>query len=397
MGVREAAKLLREGEIVAVPAETVYGLAADATSSEAVKRIFEAKGRPTNNPLIVHVSCGLLGLPTPPATDGLTAGRCDGHAVMAALDRIGITATSSCATDFCDYAARLISAFWPGPLTLVLPAGTAIVGAVRADGPTVAVRMPSQPLFAAVIDAAGCPVAAPSANPSGRISPTRADDVLRDFAASPEGLRPAAVLDGGETTHGVESTVVRLVQHGLEVLRPGAVTANELRSVVPVVGQLSGAGVRVRDATNPGHAPIASPGMLSSHYAPGKPLYLLPEPVESLSPTVWHQVARVLDGRARIGVLSFSASPAATHAQVALHLGLEPHVVMLTPTGDWAQAARRFFAALHELDEGPAPVLIAEPIPLGPAGAPNAVGTLADALADRLARASRPLPELEDW
>ncbi|MFB9326922.1 L-threonylcarbamoyladenylate synthase [Paenibacillus aurantiacus] len=195
----EAARLLREGQTVAFPTETVYGLGADARSDEAVARIFEAKGRPSDNPLIVHIAdraqLGALVLP------------------------------------WGELAERLMDRFWPGPLTLVLPAAPGAVSPrVTAGLDTVAVRMPSHPVALALIAAAGCPVAAPSANRSGRPSPTLAAHVAGDLAG-----RIAGIVDGGAAGVGLESTVVEIDGETVRILRPGGVTAEELREVAPRV------------------------------------------------------------------------------------------------------------------------------------------------------------------
>ncbi|TYP75636.1 L-threonylcarbamoyladenylate synthase [Paenibacillus methanolicus] len=195
----EAAGLLREGDTVAFPTETVYGLGADARSDEAVARIFEAKGRPSDNPLIVHIA---------------------DRAQLAGL-----------ALPWGELAERLMDRFWPGPLTLVLPAAPGAVSSrVTAGLDTVAVRMPSHPVALALIAASGCPVAAPSANRSGRPSPTLAAHVAADL-----GGRIAGIVDGGAAGVGLESTVVEIDGETVRILRPGGVTAEELREVVPRV------------------------------------------------------------------------------------------------------------------------------------------------------------------
>jgi L-threonylcarbamoyladenylate synthase len=249
-GLRAGAALLRRGELVAFPTETVYGLGADAGSDEAVARIFAAKGRPSFNPLIVHVS-------------DLEA--------AAALAEIG------------PEARRLAEAFWPGPLTLVLPRRpqAPLSPRVTAGLPTVAVRAPAHPLARALIEAFGGPVAAPSANPSGRVSPTTREHVLEGL-----GGRIAAVFDGGACPVGVESTILRVDGPAITLLRPGGVTAEEIEDV---------AGSAPR-AAEPGR--VEAPGALASHYAPRARLRLDaagPErdeawlgfgPVESLQPSL---------------------------------------------------------------------------------------------------------------
>lgn len=221
--LRRAAAALRRGEPVAFPTETVYGLGASALDPAAVRRIYEAKGRPDDNPLIVHVT----GLP-----------------MLRRLVR-----------DVPPAARALASRFWPGPLTIVLPKRSAVPDAVTAGLPTVAVRVPDHPVALALIEAAGVPLAAPSANRSGRPSPTRAAHVAQDFPS-------LLVLDGGPARHGLESTVVALGEPP-RVLRLGAIPVEELRAVLP------GLVVATR-----ARAQAESPGMRHRHYAPARPLVL---------------------------------------------------------------------------------------------------------------------------
>ena len=276
--VADAARLIRAGALVAFPTETVYGLGADATNAAAIARLYAAKGRPAHNPLIVHVT---------DAGEALAIGR----------------ATPD--------ARRLAAAFWPGPLTLVLARREPcpVVPAASAGTATVALRVPKHPLALALLQAAGAPVAAPSANRSGRLSPTRPAHVL----ASLDG-RIEAVLDGGPTEVGLESTVVACLEGSARLLRPGAVTVEQIEAAL---GRRLGA----EGAAEPSH-PL-SPGQLASHYAPRARLRL--------------DATRARPGEA---LLAFGPSPA-------------PHagpMVNLSPSGDLAEAARTLFEALHRLD-----------------------------------------------
>jgi L-threonylcarbamoyladenylate synthase len=221
--IRRAAAALRRGEPVAFPTETVYGLGANALDPRAVRRVFEAKGRPDDNPLIVHVA---------------------GLAMLRGLVR-GVPPAAR------DLAER----FWPGPLTIVLPKRASVPDEVTAGLPTVAVRVPDHPVALALIEAAGVPLAAPSANRSGRPSPTRAAHVARDFPS-------LLVLDGGPARHGLESTVVALGDPP-RVLRLGAIPVEELRAVLPALVVATKARARAE-----------SPGMKHRHYAPARPLVL---------------------------------------------------------------------------------------------------------------------------
>lgn len=232
-GIARAGELLASGELVAVPTETVYGLAADALNQRAVSDIFVAKGRPSDNPLIVHIADTKDWAPL--------------------------------VTHIPDGAAALADAFWPGPLTIILPADACIPSVVTGGLSTVAVRLPSHPTARAIIRAAGRPLAAPSANRSGAPSPTTAARVMEDMQG-----RIAAVLDGGDCAVGVESTVVDLSGDRPRLLRPGGVTPEQLRAVLgdlvidPAVTAQLEEGVKA-----------ASPGMKYKHYAPKAKLTLV--------------------------------------------------------------------------------------------------------------------------
>ena len=312
-GLAEAARLLRDGRLVAFPTETVYGLGADATDADAVTRIFAAKERPRFNPLISHL---------PDLAAALAEGVFDAQ------------------------ARRLAEAFWPGPLTLVVPAhpDTRIGDLARAGLPSVALRVPAHPLARTLLAAVGRPVAAPSANRSGRVSPTRADHVVADLAG-----RIAAVLDGGDTPVGVESTVLACLGGPPLLLRPGGVTRATLRAVLG----FDPASPETADPDRP-----AGPGMLASHYAPRARVRL--------------DAAEVEPGEA---VLLFGpgGGPAGrAQARAALNL---------SPAGDLAEAASRLFGALRDLDASGAPVIAVAPIP---------EDGLGEAIRDRLARAAAP-------
>jgi L-threonylcarbamoyladenylate synthase len=223
-----AAGVLRAGGLVAFPTETVYGLGADALIAEAVGRVFTAKGRPANNPLIVHVA-----------------------------DEAGARAVAG---EWPEAAARLAARFWPGPLTLVVPKAAAVPAVVTAGGPTVAVRVPAHPVALALLRAAGVPLAAPSANRSSQLSPTRAEHVLRGLAG-----RIDLVLDGGPTTGGLESTVLDVTSTPPRLLRPGLIGPADLEAVIgPVTCSQAAAGETA--------GVLPSPGMMRRHYAPRKPL-----------------------------------------------------------------------------------------------------------------------------
>lgn len=299
-GIAAAAEVLRQGGLVAVPTETVYGLAARADSAAAVAAIYRAKGRPDFNPLIVHV------------------------ADLAQAETLA---------RFDDRARALAAAFWPGPLTLVLPLrdGARIAPAVTAGLPTIALRCPAHPAMRALLTQSGLALAAPSANRSGGVSPTRAAHVAASLGAA-VGL----VLDGGACSAGIESTIVALREGGgWQVLRPGPVSTAQISALLgfaPDVMAVSG---------------IEAPGQLASHYAPGKPVRL----------------------------------DAVSAAPDEFHIGFGPVAgeVSLSPAGDLAEAAAQLYACLHQAAAAPQLRVAVAPVPDGGIGA---------AVNDRLRRAA---------
>ncbi len=308
--INDAAAIIRKGGLVAMPTETVYGLAADATNDAAVARIFEAKGRPQFNPLIVHVA----------------------GADMAARY-----------VEFSPVAEKLTRAFWPGPLTLVLPrrADCAISLLASAGLDTLGVRAPNHDIAQALISAVGGPLAAPSANPSGAISPTFADHV-RDGL----GDKVDKILDGGPCPVGVESTIVKIEGDAVTLLRPGGVAREAIEQIIG--GPLSEA----PHTDNP-----QAPGMLASHYAPHAPLRLdapAPEPNEAF-----------------LGFGKVSTG--------------EPFTLNLSASGDLTEAAANLFAYLHALDR-----IAATHGLKGIAAAPIPMAGLGEAINDRLVRAAAP-------
>jgi L-threonylcarbamoyladenylate synthase len=298
--ITEAAAILRSEGLVAVPTETVYGLAARADSDAAVAAIYRAKGRPDFNPLIVHV------------------------ADRAAAERLAV---------FDETARRLAEAFWPGPLTLVLPRrdGAALAMAVSAGLPTVALRCPAHPAMRALLLECGLPLAAPSANRSGAVSPTSAAHVAASL-----GTKVDLVLDGGVCARGIESTIVGLRGEGRwAVLRPGPIPE---AAIAALLGSEA-------DVTTPGA--IEAPGQLASHYAPGKPVRL--------------NAAQAADDEFHIG------------------FGAVAGDFNLSEGGDLAEAAARLYAALHAGAADTRPRIAVAPVPHGDIGA---------AINDRLRRAA---------
>jgi L-threonylcarbamoyladenylate synthase len=265
-GIARAAEILRGGGLVALPTETVYGLAARADSEEAIAAIYRAKGRPEFNPLIVHVTS------------------------LEQAERLA---------EFDDRARLLAERFWPGPLTLVLPLRHAapIAPAVTAGLPTIALRMPAHPLMQAVLRETGLPLAAPSANRSGAVSPTSPRHVAASLGDA------LAVLDGGPCERGLESTIVALRPRGWQLLRPGPVTES-------AVAEILGDAMAVTDGR------IEAPGQLARHYSPGKPV--------------------------RLG----ATEPGADEFMIGF--GATPGDCSLSPSGDLGEAAARLYACLHE-------------------------------------------------
>src|SRR3982751_5733874 len=272
--IAEAARLILASEPVAIPTETVYGLAADATNAEAVGRIYEAKGRPSFNPLIVHVIDA------------------------AAAERIG---------EFDEVSHRLAEEHWPGPLTLVVPLqpNSGIASIVTAGLSTIGIRVPAHPAMQDLLRAVGRPLAAPSANASGSISPTRAEHVLRSLCG-----RIPLIIDGGASERGLESTIVAATGGSLRLLRPGPIEVEAERS----------AGEK-----------IEAPGQLESHYAPSKPVRL-------------------------------NASEAAA-GEFLIGFGEVAGDASLSPSGNLVEAAARLFDLLHQADASPKPRVAVAAVP----------------------------------
>jgi L-threonylcarbamoyladenylate synthase len=333
--IAEAAAVLRAAGLVAFPTETVYGLGANALDVAAVQRIFAAKARPAADPLIVHL------------------------ADAADLPRVVAQVPPA--------AERLAHAFWPGPLTLILPRAAAVPTEVSAGRQTVAVRLPSHPVARALIRAAGTPIAAPSANRFGHTSPTTADHVLADLDG-----RIEMVLDAGPTPIGVESTVLDLTSETPTVLRPGGVSLADLAGIL---GTVALAERRAAEPTPEAEAGMISPGLLERHYAPTTDMWLYSGPPEQGRAWLAAQVQAHLAAGRRVGLLVCDED-AAAFATSGAALDLEPLGSEQAPE----QIARRLYAALRALDSRRPDVILARDF--GTSG-------LALAIADRLARAAR--------
>ncbi len=316
-GLFEAAALLQAGGTVAFPTETVYGLGADARRTEAVERIFEAKGRPSDNPLIVHISdrAQLAELTAP--LEGASAA----------------------------LAAQLMDRFWPGPLTIVLPVKPGAVSPrVTAGLATVAVRMPAHPVALRLIAASGCPLAAPSANRSGRPSPTLASHVRDDLSGLIDGI-----VDGGAAGVGLESTVVEVDGDTVRILRPGGVTAEGLREIAARVEYDAVAAPGAGGTATAAEAESAaaevqtprSPGMKYAHYAPQGEMRLVKGELGAVSAYIAAEVRAAQARGERTGVLAFAEHAARYDADCVLAVG---------SLAQLESAAQGLYHALREFD-----------------------------------------------
>jgi L-threonylcarbamoyladenylate synthase len=316
--IAQAAKRLQMGELVAFPTETVYGLGANALNAQAVAKIYAAKGRPSFNPLIVHVA-----------------------------DK---TEAKKLVSQWNERAEILADAFWPGPLTLVLPKSEAIPDVVSAGLNTVALRVPAEPVAQKLLRQAQLPLAAPSANASGEVSPTRAAHVLASLGEE------IWVLDGGECSVGIESTVVDVSKENSSILRPGMIGDAQIEALIgPLTAPST---MESTDALD--ESPRPAPGMLLRHYSPRARVHIFPNLTEA------HFHAVLWGANQKIGVVAFAPTR------------LEAAIEVLLPL-DAANYARRIYALLREFDEEGIDLILLEEVPQAPAW---------QAIQDRLHRAS---------
>jgi L-threonylcarbamoyladenylate synthase len=333
--IEEAADALKAGKLVAFPTETVYGLGANALDEQAVRKIFEAKERPTNDPLIVHIA---------------DAGQ----------------VTESARTFPAD-ARKLALAFWPGPLTLILPKNPSIPDLVTAGLPNVALRAPSHRVARALMEAAGVPIAAPSANRFSRPSPTTAAHVAADLDG-----RIDVILDGGPADIGLESTIVDFTVSPPVVRRPGGITLEQVRSLVP--------DVVLRSAQGDKSEPQFAPGQLARHYSPRARLTLYEGDAARVVARVGADVRTAVASGARVGILApqedlSALAPIVASAAAAGRVEVRPYGVR----SDLERSARELFAALRDLDDTGVSMILA--VSIGNQG-------LALAIRDRLVRAA---------
>jgi L-threonylcarbamoyladenylate synthase len=317
--VKRVVELLRAGEVVALPTETVYGLAANAFDEKAVAQIFQIKGRPANNPVIVHVA--------------------------------SVEMAKRCVNQWPGNADRLAKAFWPGPLTLVLPRAQEIPGNVAAGGTTVGVRWPGHPFIQAVIRECGFPLAAPSANLSGRISPTNAEHVRKQLGGS-----IPLIVDGGQSQVGIESTVLDLSVSPPQILRPGMI---HVESLAAVCGKVQSSRFKVQSSER------RSPGLLKKHYSPKAKLVVLN----------WQND---VDLNSQLSTLNLQ--PSTRHVIAHTNIPSAEKFARVSVIPHDAEAfARAIYAELHRCDEAGAELIVVE----APPELPEWSG-----IADRLKRAA---------
>lgn len=302
--VRRAVGLLCAGEVVALPTETVYGLAANALDKEAVAKIFQIKGRPAHNPIIVHVSSNEM--------------------------------AQACVKKWTEFAEKFSKSFWPGPLTLVLPCAEKIPDNVTAGGETVGVRWPSHPLMQAVIRECGFPLAAPSANLSNQISPTNAEHVRAQLAG-----KISLIVDGGQSQVGIESTVLDLSVSPPRILRPGMIHAESLAAVgfplSPIPYPIEGSALK-------------SPGMLAKHYSPQAKLLVLN----------WRDD---VDLQAQLSAFNFQPATTRVIAHTHIPAGLFGAANVSVIPHDAEAFARAVYAELHRCDAAGAKLIVVEAVP----------------------------------
>lgn len=349
-----AAKLLKQDELVALPTETVYGLAGNASNPEVVKKIFVAKERPSFDPLIVHFSSQFISSNSP----------------VEKLVRQKILSTEILQWKNLGLLEKIMKQFWPGPLTIVLPKGENIPDEVTSGQKTVGIRCPKHALFQQVLSILSFPLAAPSANRFGRISPTQAQHVMNELNG-----RIAGILDGGPCDVGVESTIIQFTENEVHLLRPGKISKSELEIVI-------GTSILIAPSLMQKITESAlAPGMLDEHYAPRKPLYLIPisfQDSRSIS-SIQNHTNAMEDSTGWISMSGFHPNfPKLSSKEIKI----------LSPRKSIEEMARKLFSTMRELDENPHIKQIIVDIP------ENTQEGLGASIWDRLKRASRNKPSL---
>jgi len=343
-GIRKASIAIQNDELVAIPTETVYGLAGNAASPKAIAYVFEAKERPSFDPLIVHVS-----------TQAQTCAK---------LEALKLIDTKTLSYSLIQKIDALLARFWPGPLTLLLPKNPEVSDLITSGLPQIAIRMPKHPIAQALLEISGCSLVAPSANRFGRISPTTAEAVFSELKD-----RIAWILDSGTCSVGIESTILGFTEEGPQILRPGGTSLESLETFL-------------QERVLVAKGPLQAPGMLKSHYAPTKPFYLLPEKMNTLTserfyPWIQHLPA---SQTASVGLLLLQGDPEQLGRNFRELTGKPVIAKSLSLSGDLSEIAQNLFQSMRALDDSECELIFSEPCL-------NTQG-LGFAIADRLQRAS---------
>lgn len=367
-GIHAAIELLQAGEVVALPTETVYGLAGNALREEALTKIFRTKERPVFDPLIVHVPFELDELKSEDR----------GKIWLQRLADLDLIETTRIPERVLSRLTDLFKAFWPGPLTIVLPKTNKVPDLATSGLPSVALRMPNHAVFQSVLRGCGFPLAAPSANRFGRISPTSARHVEQEI-----GNRIQLILDGGSCEIGVESTIIKLSDDGVfDLMRPGKITDMDIAQVLRDIPRRRETGItNLEGASEAPPVPMEAPGTLSSHYAPTKKLYMMPKPWARLNADELYRARILFENKANIEILCLG--PLKPDLLIILEQAFKKKLTVrhFSETGELEEVARHLFRTMREADASPSDVLLVEP--------PVKLEGFGHAIHDRLYRASQ--------
>jgi L-threonylcarbamoyladenylate synthase len=367
-GIHAAIELLQAGEVVALPTETVYGLAGNALREEALTKIFRTKERPVFDPLIVHV---------PFEMDELQS-EDRGKIWLQRLDALDLIDTSQIPEKVLSRLMDLFKAFWPGPLTVVLPKTSKVPDLATSGLPSVALRMPNHPVFQSVLRGCGFPLAAPSANRFGRISPTTARNVEQEL-----GNRIQLILDGGACEIGVESTIIKLSEDGVfDLMRPGKITDMDIAKVIRDIPRRREVSItNIEGGAESVPTPMEAPGTLASHYAPTKKLYMMPKPWARLNADELYRARILFENKSKVEILCLS--PLKPDLLIILEQAFKKKLAVrnFSQTGELEDVAHHLFRTMREADASPSEVLLVEP--------PVKIEGFGHAIYDRLYRASQ--------
>ena len=365
--LHRAISLLQSGDVVALPTETVYGLAGHGLREAALSRIFETKDRPVFDPLILHV---------PFEEDDLgLEGR--GRVWLERLAHLDLIDPHLIPARVLPRLAELLMSFWPGPLTVILPKTSKVPDLATSGLPGVALRMPQHPVFQQVLRGCGFPLAAPSANRFGRISPTTARSVEQEL-----GDRVPLILDGGPCEIGVESTIIKLSPDGgFDLLRPGKITDVDIARVIRDVPRRPLVALDQHDASSSLKVPLEAPGTLASHYAPEKKMFLMPQSWGRLNSEELYRARVLFENKSSIEILCMS--PLKPDLLIVLEQAFRKKLAVrvFSQNGDLDTIAHSLFRTLREADLSPSEVLLVEP--------PPKLDGFGHAIYDRLYRASQ--------